>query len=269
VHIAGDQHLPAVVHYGLETHRDGPVAFAGPAVNVGYPRWWEPTKTGRNKTTGTPGFTGDFPDHFGNPLTVLAYKNGPSDPPRPVLEAVNAKTSGLGVVRFKKSARSFSFECWAYSAEVTKPGTQMATWPVTVNQFHNYARPPAAYLPTLKIFGVKDPVVQRFEEKTGELVYVSPPRQQGAALRLRAGQLGGERRRSRCEPLENGHRRGRGGGADGRIGDHALKRPGQRALQRGRCQFSTVRPGTRENSAVLCVTSVAPNANAWPARSAS
>jgi hypothetical protein len=171
VHIAGDQHLPAVVHYGLDAHRDGPVAFAGPAVNVGYPRWWEPTKTGRNKTTGNPGFTGDFLDHFGNLLTVLAYKNGPSDPPRPVLESVNAKTSGLGVVRFKKSARTITFECWAYSADVTKPGTQMETWPVTVSQFDNYGRKPAAYLPTLKISGVKDPVVQVFEEKTGELVY--------------------------------------------------------------------------------------------------
>src|SRR5687768_17726566 len=32
-HISGDQHLPAVVQYGIDGHRDGPVAFAGPAVN--------------------------------------------------------------------------------------------------------------------------------------------------------------------------------------------------------------------------------------------
>ena len=176
VHLAGDQHLPAVVHYGLDAHRDGPVAFAGPAVNVGYPRWWEPAKTGRNRTTGNPGLTGDFLDHFGNPLTVLAVKNGPYDPPRPILEAVNAKTSGLGLVRFKKSARTITFECWPYSADVTKPGTQMETWPVTVRQFDNYGRKPVAYLPTLTFSGVTDPVVQVFEEKTGELVY---------ALRLR------------------------------------------------------------------------------------
>ncbi|MDQ3331160.1 MAG: alkaline phosphatase D family protein, partial [Planctomycetota bacterium] len=42
IHLAGDQHLPAVVHYGIDEHRDAGVAFAGPAVNVGYPRWWEP-----------------------------------------------------------------------------------------------------------------------------------------------------------------------------------------------------------------------------------
>lgn len=181
VHIAGDQHLPAVVHYGLDAHRDGPVAFAGPAVNVGYPRWWEPTKTGRNKTTGNTALTGDFIDHFGNPLTVLAVKNGPYDPPRPVLESVNAKTSGLGLVRFKKSARTITFECWAYSADVTKPGTQMETWPVTVDQADNYARKPVAYLPRLLLSGVRNPVIQVFEEKTGELVYAY--RLSGATVR--------------------------------------------------------------------------------------
>jgi len=171
VHIAGDQHLPAVVHYGLDTFRDGPVAFAGPAVNVGYPRWWEPTKTGRNKTTGNPGLTGDFIDHFGSPLTVLAVKNGPYDPPRPVLESINAKTSGLGLVRFNKAKRTITFECWPYSADVSRPDTQMATWPVTVNQLDNYARPATAHLAELQVSGVEHPVVQVIEEKSGELVY--------------------------------------------------------------------------------------------------
>jgi hypothetical protein len=177
VHIAGDQHLPAVVHYGIDTHRDGPVAFAGPAANVGYPRWWEPTKTGRNKQSGNPNLTGDFIDHFGSPLTVLAVQNGPYNPPRPIMEQVNAKTSGLGLVRFNKAKRTITFECWPYSADVTKPGTQMPTWPVTVSQVDLAARPPAAHLPTLKVSGVRHPVVQVFEEVSGELVY---------ALRLNA-----------------------------------------------------------------------------------
>ena len=54
VHIAGDQHLPAVVHYGIDEPRDGGVAFAGPAVNVGYPRWWEPDEPGQNRPPGAP-----------------------------------------------------------------------------------------------------------------------------------------------------------------------------------------------------------------------
>jgi hypothetical protein len=171
VHIAGDQHLPAVVQYGLDTFRDGPVAFAGPAVNVGYPRWWEPAKTGRNKTTANPNLTGDFLDHFGSPLTVLAVHNGPYDPPKPVLESVNAKTSGLGLVRFNKAKRTITFECWPYSADVGRPGTQMPTWPVTVHQLDNYNRPPSAHLAELQVAGLRNPVVQVFEEKSGELVY--------------------------------------------------------------------------------------------------
>lgn len=171
VHLAGDQHLPAVVQYGVDTHRDGPVAFAGPAVNVGYPRWWEPAKTGRNRESGNTELTGDFLDHFGNPLTVLAVKNGPYDPPKTVLEQVNAKTSGLAVVRFNKSKRTITFECWAYSADVTKLGSQMPMWPVTVNQLDNYARKPTGRLPTLNITGSHHPVVQIFEVASGELVY--------------------------------------------------------------------------------------------------
>jgi hypothetical protein len=80
-------------------------------------------------------------------------------------------------VRFNKAKRTITFECWPYSADVTKPGTQMPTWPVTVSQVDLAARPPAAHLPTLKVSGVRHPVVQVFEEVSGELVY---------ALRLNA-----------------------------------------------------------------------------------
>ena len=171
VHLAGDQHLPAVVHYGIEEHGDGPVAFAGPAVNVGYPRWWEPERTKRNRKSGNPKPTGEFLDHFGHPMTVLAFANGPYQPPRPVLEQVNAKTSGIGVVRFDKSKRTVTIECWPYSADVTKNGTQMPGWPVKIKQFDNYGRKTVAHLPSLKVSGIKNPVIELIEESTGELVY--------------------------------------------------------------------------------------------------
>ena len=48
-HIAGDQHLPAVVHYGIDQHRDAGVAFAGPAINCVYPRWFEPEQSGEHR----------------------------------------------------------------------------------------------------------------------------------------------------------------------------------------------------------------------------
>ncbi|HEX6984767.1 MAG TPA: alkaline phosphatase D family protein, partial [Planctomycetaceae bacterium] len=172
VHLAGDQHLPAVVHYGIDGHRDAGVAFAGPAVNVGYPRWWEPEQPGENREPGESELTGDFTDHFGNPLTVLAVKNGVEQPSgKGVLETMDEKASGLGVVRFDKAKRTVTFECWPYLADPTQPGTQFEGWPVTVSVAENYGRKPAAHLPTLDISGVEDPVVQVVNEADGETVY--------------------------------------------------------------------------------------------------
>lgn len=124
VHLAGDQHLPAVVHYGIDEHGDGPVAFAGPAVNVGYPRWWEPEKPGENRAPGAPEITGDFKDHLGHPLTVLAVANGAVKPSGSVMEVMQQKASGLGLVRFDKTQRKITFECWPFLADPAEAGTQ-------------------------------------------------------------------------------------------------------------------------------------------------
>jgi alkaline phosphatase D len=132
-HIAGDQHIPAVVQYGIDSHRDGPVAFAGPAVNVGYPRWFEPASAKWLQPKGD-SLTGDFTDAFGHPLTVLAVKNGAVKPRQgDVRQLLDDKASGLGLVRFDKKNRRVVVECWPYLADVTKPGTQMPGWPVTID----------------------------------------------------------------------------------------------------------------------------------------
>lgn len=132
VHIAGDQHLPAVIHYGIDQHRDGPVAFAGPAVNCGYPRWFEPKQPGQNRAPGAPEFTGDFPDQFNNPMTVLALANGAVEPRKTVMEQLHDKASGLGLVRFNKKQRTVTFECWPFLADVTQPKAQFPGWPVKI-----------------------------------------------------------------------------------------------------------------------------------------
>ena len=124
-HIAGDQHLPAVVHYGIDAHRDGPVAFAGPAVNVGYPRWWEPEEPGKNRAAGAAEITGDFTDHFGNPMTVLAVANGAIQARTGVLESMHDKASGLALVRFDKRQGKITLECWPFLVDVTQPETQV------------------------------------------------------------------------------------------------------------------------------------------------
>jgi phosphodiesterase/alkaline phosphatase D-like protein len=171
VHIAGDQHLPAVVHYGIDGPRDAAVAFAGPAVNVGYPRWFEPAEPGKNRAAGAPENTGDFLDHFGNPMTVLAVANGVVTPRTSGLELLRDRASGLGLVRFDKARRTITFECWPLLADVTAPGTQFPGWPVTVHQQDNDGRKPAAHLPRLEIGGIEHPVVQVVEEPTGAVVY--------------------------------------------------------------------------------------------------
>ncbi len=171
VHLAGDQHLPAVIHYGVDEFRDAGVAFAGPAVNVGYPRWFEPTEPGKNRKPESSANSGDFLDHFGNPMTVLAVKNGDVKPPPKVLENLQGKASGLGVVRFDKKNREITIECWPFLTDPTTPDSQFPGWPVTIKLEDNYARKAAAYLPTLKIQGPSNPVVQVLNERTGEIEY--------------------------------------------------------------------------------------------------
>jgi alkaline phosphatase D len=171
VHIAGDQHLPAVVHYGIEGHRDAGVVFSGPALNVGYPRWWEPAEPGKDRAPGAPEITGDFLDHFGNPMTVLAVANGAVKPRPRVLEMLQDRASGLGLVRFDKPRRKITLECWPLLADVTRPDTQFPGWPVVIDQLDNYALKPAAHLPRLEIGGVDNPVVQVIEEPSGTIVY--------------------------------------------------------------------------------------------------
>ncbi len=170
-HLAGDQHLPAVVHYGIDAHRDAVVAFASPAVNNLYPRWFRPAQPGANRKTNAPEYMGDFRDSFGHPMTVLACAN-PADAIRPgVLEAETDKSSGFGIVRFNKKDRTITIECWPLLADVTQPGSQFPGWPVTVTQADNYARAAAAHLPELKVEGAEKPVVQVIDETTNEVLY--------------------------------------------------------------------------------------------------
>jgi alkaline phosphatase D len=170
-HIAGDQHLPALVHYGIDDYGDAGFAFAGPAMNCGYPRWFEPLKPGEHRQPGAPENTGDFHDCFGHPLTVIAVADGSHQPRPTVLERLQDKVSGLGIVRFDKPNRKITIECWPFLADVTQPGTQFRGWPVTIEMLENYGRKPAAYLPRLQISGINNPLVEVIDEAGGELVY--------------------------------------------------------------------------------------------------
>ena len=170
-HIAGDQHLAAVVRYGIDSPDDAGVAFATPAVNNLYPRWWEPETPGRNRPPESDPNLGDFLDSFDHPLTVLAVANPLKTFRKGVLEAEQDKASGLGIVRFDKTKRTITVECWPFLADPKQAGSQFPGWPVTVSQFDNYGRKPSGFLPTLDVEGIDAPVVQVVSEATGEIVY--------------------------------------------------------------------------------------------------
>jgi len=75
-------------------------------------------------------------------------------------------------VRFNKPDRTITFECWPRNVDVTSPDAkQYEGWPKTIRQQDNYGRKAVAYLPTIEVTGMQDPVVQVVRESDGEVVY--------------------------------------------------------------------------------------------------
>lgn len=127
VHIGGDQHLPTIVQHGIDEFRDGPWAFIVPAsVNTYYKRWWWPEdeQPGKNPDPDNPlPWTGDYYDGFMNRITMHAYAN-PESP---------SQAGGFGLIRFKKSTREVTFECWPRDVYVLEKGARQFTgWPKTI-----------------------------------------------------------------------------------------------------------------------------------------
>lgn len=177
-HIAGDQHIPSLIHYGIETFRDAGWCFCTPAIAVGYSRWFRPDELNipvNNRPEHNLPNTGEYIDAFGNRNYVYAIGN-PGNfagiPDRYKFQ--QEKSAGLGFVEFDTENRKITMESWRFLSDVSKPGSesQHPGWPLTINQTDNYGRQPTAYLPTLKISGDPDPVVEVINQTTGELEYI-------------------------------------------------------------------------------------------------
>ncbi|MFC1565001.1 alkaline phosphatase D family protein, partial [candidate division KSB1 bacterium] len=169
-HIAGDQHLGSTIQYGVDTWRDAGFAFCVPAVSNIWPRRWYPPYPGGNRESGSPEYTGDYRDGFGNYMTVHAVSN----PYRTGKIPVNLydRATGYGIIRFKKEDRTIMIECWPRWSDPSLPDAeQYPGWPITVSQFDNYGRQPEGFLPLLEITGITDPVVQVINRKDNEIVY--------------------------------------------------------------------------------------------------
>jgi hypothetical protein len=170
IHIAGDQHLATIFRHGIDDWNDSCYSFCVPSIANLYLRWWQPLEPGKNREPGAPEYTGEHLDGFGNKLTCLAAAN-PS-PERNGGKKLTTRAAGFGIVKFDKKKRQITLECWPRNVDITSRKTsQYLGWPRTIDQQGNYGRKAVAYLPTLKVSGMSDPVVQVIDESNGEIVY--------------------------------------------------------------------------------------------------
>lgn len=169
-HIAGDQHIASMVHYGVDTFEDAGFAFAGPALNNIFPRRWWPPSANHQPLKGKAAYTGNFLDGFGNHMTIHAVANPVKTGKKPAI--IYDRATGYGIVTFNKAKRSIVIECWPRDVDpLQNPKGQYHGWPVTVLQADNYGRKVEAWLPEIKVSGRTNPVLQIIEEHTGEMVY--------------------------------------------------------------------------------------------------
>ena len=169
-HLCGDQHLAVFVKHGIDQFGDGPFSFTSPAiVNTIYGRWWWPEdeKAGPNPVAQSPlPWTGDYLDGLGNRISMMAYANPP--------DRTDAKQrgDGFGIVRFNKSTRKITFECWPRFADVSDGDqAQYPGWPITIDYRNNDGRKPVGHLPELVVSGVDRPVVQVIHDQSKEILY--------------------------------------------------------------------------------------------------
>jgi len=178
-HLAGDQHLATIFHHGIDDWNDAGWSFCVPSIANLYLRWWAPTEPGKNRLPGAPEYTGEFLDGFGNKVTLYAVANPTAEENR---DKLTTRAAGYGVVRFNKKDRTITMECWPRNVDVAAPDAkQYPGWPMTISQLDNYGRKAAAYLPTLTVQGMENPVVQVIDESDGDLVYTL--RIRGASFR--------------------------------------------------------------------------------------
>jgi len=176
-HICGDQHLPLLIQYGIDDYRDAGWVYCTPAIAVGYQRYFLPDRLGwpvnNRPAHGNPN-TGSYQDGFGNLNYIYAVGN-PDVINRHKNRYTQAdlKSSGYGIIRFNLDSRDITAEAYRFlSKKAEGEYLQFPGWPHTINQLDNYGREPLAYLPTVEIYGIEDPVIEVSNELTGNLEYI-------------------------------------------------------------------------------------------------
>lgn len=186
--VAGDQHLATIVKHGINDWGDAGYSFATPAVANYWLRWWDPKQPGKNRPAGAPPYCGDFHDGFGNKMTVLAVANPSVEERQADGSKLSTRAAGIGIVKFDKSARTTTFECWPRNVDITGPASgQYPGWPVTIKQQEDSTFVNGYDLPLLKISDANQ-VVTISNSGSGELV--SSRRIQGTAFQPRVPRRG-------------------------------------------------------------------------------
>ena len=200
VMIGGDQHLATVAHHGIDTWEDAGFSFVVPAIANFYARSWRPQGPPIIPLADAEPLphTGSYLDGLGNHITVYAHTNPGPTGQQPA--ALHDQMPGWGTIRFKKANRTVVFECWPRWADPVT-GPQYSGWPFEVPQLLNGGRRNEAYLPELRISGMRDPVLQVIDSFSNEVVYTyriqgqrfRPPVPEEGKYDLRLGELGTER----------------------------------------------------------------------------
>ena len=121
---------------------------------------------------------------------MLAYANPPNR------QDETQRGDGFGIVRFNKSNRQVTVECWPRFADVDDgAAAQFPGWPISFDYRENDGRQPVGFLPELIVTGAPRPVVQVVEEATGEILYTAridsnrfrPPVYAGGTYTLNVG----------------------------------------------------------------------------------
>lgn len=192
-HYAGDQHLATIFQHGVDEHGDAIWSFCVPSIANLYLRWWEPLESGQNREPGSPAYTGDYLDGFGNKVTNYAAANPEKSPAGNLL---NTRAAGFGIVRLNTKTRQITMECWPRNVDVTDTSAQQYPgWPRTISQFDNYNPRSWGKLGELT-FDVDSPVVQLVDSDTGEILYTVrvsgksfvPGAPRGTTFIIKAGQ---------------------------------------------------------------------------------
>jgi len=168
-HIGGDQHLGSTVQYGIDAHNDAAYCICTPAISNIWPRRWYPPEAGANRAPGSPYYTGEHLDGFGNRITVHAVANPMKFGAEPAM--LHDRAAGYGIVEIDRATRRITLTNWPRYADLSRTDAKpYPGWPITIHQYDNGLTEAQYELDAVEVTA-QSPVVQVIEEATGEIQY--------------------------------------------------------------------------------------------------